>query len=92
MHVCQPAARKDAQPDQKDVLDPETREPALWGRGRQEAPHEGCVSSPSQTPPSPPASGLRWGFLAHLPPHPSVHLHPGPAVCGDSHTSKYTGR
>lgn len=33
MHVHQPAAREDAQPDQEDVLDPEAREPALPGGG-----------------------------------------------------------
>lgn len=98
MHVHQPAAREDAQPDQEDVLDPEAREPALPGGGGavgwhvREAPCSGGVTpglpvSPARRPELPPPRNT-----AGSPPVPSALTAPMLAGWGTgAQALKYTG-
>lgn len=76
MHIRQPATRKDAQPDQEDVLDPEAREPALLGeKGCEEAPRLGCMYTVPQTPAFPP------GPPNQHPTHPAPESRDGLSFC-----------
>lgn len=91
MHVCQPAARKDAQPDQKDVLDPETREPALWGQGNVRKHHTWGACAPFRRPPP---SRQPPGLVGVFSPisRPLSVPEPGRGLCLAAPTLKYTGR
>lgn len=71
MHIHQPAAHKDAQPQQEDVLDPEAREPALGGERKHHI--RGAFTSPSTDPglpptPTPGASTLPGSSFQSCPP------------------------